>query len=150
MHVAIDKVIADFPNSHRVRIINNLPKKYHSQYWINCFNEDFLFKTDKFFNIDHYPDIKKINERINSLDIHRVSARKFSSFLKKIKQEEEQLEKIYRYLQLDYNRMNDKHIIESTDYGSNKDDGITVDLGKDSDENLVVDNLLEEKKKEKK
>lgn len=151
LHTAIDKVITDFPNSHRVQIINNLPEKYHSQYWVNCFNEDFLFKTDRFFEFNYYPNIKEINKRINSLDIdleiHRVSSRKVSSFLKKIKKEEEQLKKIYRDMKLDYNRMLSEQQAQSTDYGSKKDDGITVDLSKDFGGNLVVDNILEERKK---
>lgn len=158
MHTAIDKVITDFPNSHRVQIINNLPEKYHNQYWINCFNEDFLFESSKDddWGIVFAPNIKKINERINSLDIdleiHRVSGRKFSSFLMKIKKEEEQWKKFYRDQELDYNRMLSEQQAQSTDYGSNKDDGITVDLclGNDFGDDLVVDDLLKERKKKKK
>lgn len=145
---AIDKVITDFPNSHRVQIINNLPEKYHYHYWINCFYEDYLFK-----GTNYSEDIKwhiDINKALKPIDWFYIKVQYIDALIEKIKKEEEELKKIYRDLELDYNRMLSMQQAHPNDYGSNKDDGKTVVLENEFRCGLVVNDLLKSKRKKKK
>lgn len=143
---AIDRILYEVPESEVVEIIRCLPDEYHYQYWLNFFNKEFLFKTYKFCGFDLFPNMKELNKRLKSIEWFSIKVKDLDKIIKKLKKEEE--EKKLRWerafpmdKKCDNDDISNKDIVEPNDYGSNKDDGKTVDLDK------IVNDISEENKK---